>query len=175
MKQWKNLTDGSIHNFLICSMDITGFGALLKTKTAQEILSLMKDVTLIISEQVERAGGLVIKYIGDAALVIFDEADVDGGVRCVTGCDKALLDMFRKKDLPNRISTVMHFGEAVIGRLPPFSDWDIFGKDVNLVFVLENKGARGRLMITPQVFRKLAPETRKMFHKFKPPVVYYRE
>jgi class 3 adenylate cyclase len=175
MKQWENIKDGSIRNFLMCTVDITGFGAFMKNRPAADTLSLMKDVAALVTGHVASCGGLVVKYLGDEALVIFPEESVDTGVRCIMELEKALLDYFGKKDLANRISTAMHFGEAAMGKLPPFDTWDIYGRDVNLLFLLENRNAKGRTLITPQVFRKLPPETRKLFHKFTPPVVYFRE
>jgi hypothetical protein len=46
------------------------------------------------------------------------------------------------------------------------------GEAVNIASMLGRGEHRGRLVISPQVFRKLSPETRKSFRKFTPPIVY---
>lgn len=45
---------------------------------------------------------------------------------------------------------------------------DVFGETVNIAAMLKANG----IAITPQVFRKLEPETRKLFKKHTPPVTY---
>jgi len=45
---------------------------------------------------------------------------------------------------------------------------DVLGATVNTMFMLKTTG----FAMTPEAFRKLAPETRKLFKKHTPPVVY---
>jgi hypothetical protein len=53
----------------------------------------------------------------------------------------------------------------------------IFG--ANIAALMPRSGPsnryKGRFIITPQVLRKLKPETRKLVHKFTSPVVYILE
>ncbi|MBN1411313.1 MAG: adenylate/guanylate cyclase domain-containing protein [Spirochaetales bacterium] len=172
MTQWKTLQDGTVHRFLIGVADITGFAAFMKSRTLQETYRFMKDIASLVSAHITKHNGLIISYIGDAVLFLFSEDDVDTGVKAVHELNGLMLDYFQKNGLTNRVTFSLHFGEAVVGKLPPFDTWDIYGEDVNLLFLLEKSQYKGRIILSPQVFRKLSPETRKLFHKFTPPVVY---
>jgi hypothetical protein len=45
---------------------------------------------------------------------------------------------------------------------------DVLGSTVNTLFLLKVSG----FALTPEAFRKLTPETRKLFKKHTPPVFY---
>jgi hypothetical protein len=51
----------------------------------------------------------------------------------------------------------------------------VVGDSVNIAATLDRGRNQGKFIISPQVFRKLRPETRKYFHKFTPPVIYISE
>jgi hypothetical protein len=63
-----------------------------------------------------------------------------------------------------------HFGPICVGLIGIRADKrvDILGSTVNVMFMLKTAG----FALTPEVFRKLNPETRKLFKKHTPPVVY---
>lgn len=64
----------------------------------------------------------------------------------------------------------VHFGPVMAGPIGTRTDkrLDVFGETVNIAATLK----AGGIAITPQVFRKLAPETRKLFKKHTPPITY---
>ena len=64
----------------------------------------------------------------------------------------------------------IHFGPMCSGLLGTRDDkrLDIIGSTVNTMFMLKSTG----FAMTPEAFRKLGPETRKLFKKHTPPVVY---
>ena len=41
-----------------------------------------------------------------------------------------------------------------------------------IAFTMDRRTHRGRLLISPQAFRRLAPQMRTCFHRHTPPVVY---
>jgi class 3 adenylate cyclase len=66
----------------------------------------------------------------------------------------------------------VHFGETAIGPFGGSTELDVMGDSINVAARLGRGEHRGRFIISPQAFRKLKPETRKVFHKHTPPVVY---
>ena len=121
-----------------------------------------------VGDIVEGAGGTVVKFIGDAALIVFSDADA------------GLLALLRLKEegdawLRGQNSTChhyikAHFGPVTVGPVGTRSAkrFDVFGETVNTCAMLKANG----VAITPQAFRSLAPETRKRFKKHTPPVTY---
>ena len=63
-----------------------------------------------------------------------------------------------------------HFGPVFGGMVGTrrVKQFDFFGETVNIAATLRSNG----FAITPQVFRKLDPDTRKQFKKHTPPITY---
>ena len=57
----------------------------------------------------------------------------------------------------------------------PYNSIDAFGESINTTFIMNGRPFKARFNISPQLFRKLDKDTRKIFHKFTPPVVYIAE
>ena len=76
----------------------------------------------------------------------------------------------RERGLKSVVIVKLHFGSVACGYVgaPSQKHFDIYGRTVNTAARLESKG----FAISPQVFRKLGPETRKLFKKHTPPVTY---
>ncbi len=117
--------------------------------------------------------------MGDAGLIIFPDELIDSGVRALIELQKKLHDYIDSENLHNRVTMSMHYGEITLGKLEPIERPDCYGNAVNIAALMPQSGPsnryKGRFIITPQVFRKLKPETRKLVHKFTPPVVYILE
>ena len=175
MKDFQDIADGQKVEALICFTDMTGFAQAAKTLGTEAAVEMLRGLAIMMDDHLKPTPGWIVKYIGDASLIVFPDEWVDRGVSALlelkNACDAYLSD----RDLPNRITFAMHFGEIMVVRLPPVEGLDIMGDAVNTTARLEGGRSKGRFVISPQVFRKLQPATRKRFHKFTPPVVYYGE
>ena len=175
MQNFTTIKDGHKISALICMTDITGFARLSRSEDMETVYTILKDIAVISSKKIEETPGKIIKYIGDAALIIFPDGFVDEGVRVLLDFNAELEGYFKHKGYSNKVTFSLHFGEVILGRLPPFDSLDVFGDTVAIAFMLDRGAHSGRFVISPQVFRKLKPETRKRFHKFTQPVVYLAE
>ena len=129
----------------------------------------------IADQVIEPTSGQIIKYIGDAILIAFPEDDADAGVDTMMELQRRLHAEFEQLDLPTRVSMGLHVGEVVVGRMKPIDTPDIFGEAVDRAVTIDRRQHRGRVVISPETFRRLAAATRKAFHKFTPPMVYVAE
>ena len=175
MESFSSLADGQTMSALICFTDVTGFTHLVKSQGSDGVVEILRDLTTMIDEHLQPTPGWIVKYIGDASLIAFPDGCVDEGVRSLLELKSKCDAYFEGRGLPNRITFAMHFGEVMVVRLPPVKGLDILGDAVNTAAMLEQGRSKGRFAISPQVFRKLDGPTRKSFHKFTPPVVYYAE
>jgi len=165
--------NGQIISALICMYDLSGFARFSRSVDMKTMYCLLRDVAAITSDNIQHTSGTIIKYIGDAALILFPEESVDEGVRILLVLKQELENHLKKMNYITRnITFSLHFGEVIMGKLRPFDYMDVFGNTVNTAFLLDRGNYRGKFVISPQVFRKLKPETRKKFHKFTPPIVY---
>lgn len=136
--------------------------------------ALMNGMADLVKGIVSKSGGYVVKFIGDAWLMIYPDDSVDRGILGIIEMKAAVEKYLQQNGFSNKLRTTAHFGEVAVG---PFAGQalDVFGANVNTAATLEKSDRRGQLIISPQAFRKLAPSTRKLFHKHTPPVVYIAE
>jgi class 3 adenylate cyclase len=175
MNTFEDLSDGQKIDLLVGFYDINRFTAISKTQTPETVVSLLKGVGQITTEHIPASGGLIVKYIGDACLFAYPDELVDQAMRTLLELKTELERFFEEKGFGNTLTFSLHFGEVVALKIPPFDTWDIGGHAINIVWSLDRGPYRGQFVITPQVFRKLAPATRKLFHKHTPPIVYLSE
>jgi hypothetical protein len=111
-----------------------------------------------------------MKFMGDAALMLFPETAVDAGVRALLALQIEGDQFWAKKGVATHHHIRAHFGSICLGKIGMRDEKrdDILGATVNTLFLLKTSG----FAITPEVFRKLDPETRKLFKKHTPPVTY---
>jgi class 3 adenylate cyclase len=124
--------------------DVVGFSTLSEAVKPEEIVSLMNGYLTSMSEAIERAGGFVDKYVGDAIVAIFGAPvrSADHAIEAVA----AALDCQRRLEAFNRdhASPIQHriglnTGEALIGNIGSRRrfNYTAFGDNVNLASRLE--------------------------------------
>ena len=165
-------------NLLISFMDILGFMKFTKKmQDPTEVFDLLNGWAAAIVAEVEPAGGKVIKFIGDSCLSIFTEDKVDAGIQALLTAKRKGEDYLQGKGFATKIRATAHFGEVAIGEFGSgqCKGLDVLGDSVNIAATLDGGDRRGRLILSPQAFRKLEATSRKGFHKYTPPVVYVAE
>ncbi len=115
-------------------------------------------------------GGRVIKFMGDTALMLFDESAVDTAVRSLLTVQTEGDRYLAGRNFPCRHRIRVHFGQIHFGPIGTRQDKrdDVLGPAVNTLFLLKG----GNFVMTSEVFRKLEPATRKLFKKHTPPITY---
>jgi len=162
-------------NLLISFIDITS----TSQKLADSILlfELINSFAHAIIETMHNTSGRIIKFVGDTCLIIFPEDSVDEGVLTIKSIKERCDKLFIQKGIPAKLSINIHFGEVAIGQIGygEYQSIDIFGDAVSITSKLPRGEHSGKLIISPQTFRKLSPTTRKYFHKYTPPILYIAE
>ena len=157
-------------NLLAAFFDLTYYNRYAKTISALETFDLFSRYFEFVGGIMDVAGGRVVKFIGDAGLIVFPEAGVNAGV-------VALLELKSRGDawlaarrVPCRNIVKAHIGPVACGFLgtPTEKRFDVYGMTVNTAAALKSNG----FAVSPQVFRRLDPEVRKRFKKHTPPVTY---
>jgi class 3 adenylate cyclase len=157
-------------NLLVAFFDLTRFTHFSQNHSVQEVFDTVSDYYEFVGDIIEDSGGQVVKFMGDAALIVYPETHVNEGVLAL----KALKDQgdvwLADRNVPSRNIVKIHFGPVIGGPAGTRTDkrFEVFGQTVNIAALLKSNG----LAMTPQVFRKLNPATRKLFKKHTPPVTY---
>ena len=164
-------------NLLICFYDLSRFADIAKKFDGLEGFDVLNGMAVTVIRSIKKTRGRVIKFIGDAGLIVFPEDSVDEGVLALLKLRDEIIEYFKTRGVNVKLHVGVHFGEVVIGPFgeDPNRSIDVGGDSVNRASMLAGRDYRDKFVISPQAFRKLKPETRKMFHKFTPPVVYIAE
>jgi len=157
-------------NLLVAFSDLTNFAKISRKVDQTEIFEYLSKIYGIIGEIIESSNGQVIKFIGDAALITFEENDIDAGIITLRNL-KTEIDSYNKKiNYESQLIIKAHFGQVVSGMIGTKNkkSHDILGNTVNIAASLPSNG----YAISVETFRKLKSETRKLFKKHTPPITY---
>jgi adenylate cyclase len=156
------------HSLVIAFLDLKGFAAQSARVDDRELADRIDGYYQRVSERVRDAGGYVVKFIGDGALVVFRRDDADAAVQAFLDLKAELDDWLEKIGWDCRLTIKIHVGDVVVG---PFNGTlDVIGREVNAAAMLDSTG----VALSVPAFRALGPELRTHFRKHTPPVTYIR-
>ena len=155
---------------LVAFSDLTGYARLASKKSDEEVFALLSDYYEFVGDIIATASGQIIKFMGDGVLMLFPETSVDAGVQALLNLQSEGDRFLSERGIGCHHHLRAHFGPVCLGPIGTRTDKrpDILGSTVNTMFMLKASG----FAITPDAFRKLKPETRRLFKKHTPPVIY---
>ena len=167
-------THVTVNNHLIAVYDIENFVQLAKKLTHTESFTLLNKLQIFIIDTLTPFQPVLIKNVGDANLMVLPDEHLDEKLLALLKLKTDMETFLHDRGFNHRAAFSAHYGEIAVGPFgrEPFASTDAFGDAINVTFLMNGKPFRGRFSITPQLFRKLKPDTRKKFHKFTPPVSY---
>jgi len=121
--------------------DVRGFTALSETLPPEEVTTIMNKALTIQSEAVQKYGGMVDKYIGDAMMAIFNAPmNLLHHENIAVECAKEIQENIIKADIGVEIGVGVNTGEAVIGNMGSDTrfDYSAIGDAVNTAARLES-------------------------------------
>ena len=155
-------------NVLVALCDCTRFMQSVKGRSSAELFADLNDLYVLIDDVVQAAGGLVIKFMGDAALVVFPEGLADQGIMALLDLKSQVDRWLQDRPLGHSLQVNAHFGEVTIGPMGRAGLLDVIGETVNIAARLGSHS----FGLSQQAFRCLTAEHRQQFHKFTPPILY---
>lgn len=163
---------------LVFFTDLTNFYRTTKHMEIEQVADLLTTFAEITNRTVTSGEGHVIDYMGDSALGYFPADGADNGVRKLMEMKHEVEQWLKTDGFKMKLRIGAHYGSFMVIYLPPFTTPDILGETANIAVRLGSGGQKshqGRLILSAAAFRKLAPDTRKSFHKFTEPIVYLAE
>jgi adenylate cyclase len=146
---------------LIVFVELTNFRAEVLGIDDLSLAGLLGSYYELVARTVSAAGGTVVKFIGDGALLVFPETSVDVGVRTLLRL-RTVVDVFMtESECDCRLAAKVHFGVAVTGAFGPADDkrFDVLGSAVIAAAMLPS----GRIALSSQAFDKLSHTLRTDF------------
>lgn len=165
---------------ILCS-DIRSFTSITEKYPAGEVVNMLNDYFTIMSECIEKNGGIIDKLIGDAIQAVFYDHECEN---CSLSAVKAAKEMrsalklFNKERQNNNLFTIENgigicTGTIVCGRVGSESgklDATIIGSLVNLAANLESlskQGKHSRIIIDEETVSRLGPHIKTARQKIK--------
>lgn len=165
MQGWDSFRDGDISKALICFTDINHFVKTTQIMPLPKVAALLKDVAEITSKYAADADGKIIKYIGDASLMIFHEESIDTSIEMMRSLKEELDKYLGRYDAAMTVTFSLSYGEIIFAKLIPFKTMDLFGDAVNQAALLNSPKHRGLFVISEAVRQRANEKTRALFHE----------
>lgn len=158
--------------FLIVFTDLTRFSAQMLRVEDPEMAEALDTLYERTAAAVHAAGGTLVKFIGDAALIVFPEEAVDAAVHMLLELKPDVDGVMSARGWECRLAVKVHYGEVVAGEFGAAGSkrFDVIGRAVNTTAMLPSEG----VTLSAEAFRKLSPELRQRFKKHTPPITYIR-
>jgi class 3 adenylate cyclase len=159
-------------SLLVAFIDLTRFKAQVQSSGDTDVADTLDAYYELVAQAVSAAGGTLVKFIGDAALIVFAEDRVDAGVAMLLELKDGVDEWMAARHWECRLNVKAHYGPVVAGPMGARGDkrFDVIGRTVNTAAILQSQG----VTLSAEAFRQLSPELRRRFKKHTPPITYIR-
>ncbi|MBI5936710.1 MAG: GAF domain-containing protein [Betaproteobacteria bacterium] len=163
-----DLLGGQSVSATVLFSDIRGFTTITEKLGAQGTVSLLNEYFTLMMDCLQREGGMLDKYIGDAIMASFgilgdSESDEDRAVRCAIDMIRTLhgwnAQRAGQEKLPVNIGVGINTDTVVSGNIgsPKRMDFTVIGDGVNLASRLESacKEYGAQILVSETTFKSL--------------------
>jgi class 3 adenylate cyclase len=155
-------------SLLIVFADITRFTVNARATPNPALAELMHAYYERASDLVGAAGGRIVKFMGDAFLAVWAEADARAGAASLQGIKRDVDAHWASLGWDSRLVMKAHYGRVVAGPFGADGRFDVIGSEVNIAATLPAR----TIALSPEAFRCLSEDKRKTWKKHTPQVVY---
>lgn len=155
---------GRRKHIAVLFVDIRGFTPLSENLSPEQVVDILNSYLTIIADAVANNGGTLDKFIGDAAMAVFNSpSDLDDYVfRAVCTAwdilsdgESLKMECIKKYGVEVEFGIGVHCGDAVIGNIGSQNrmEYTAIGDTVNTTSRLEGVAKPGQILITREVAR----------------------
>jgi adenylate cyclase len=158
-----------VRELVIAFLDLSFFTKDASTREELAIAEIIDDYYERVGAHVAAAGGVVVKFIGDGALLTFPVERADDALTQLLELRQEVDQWLASRSWASRLIVKMHAGPVVAGDfgVRDSKRFDVLGNTVNVAARLPRP-----FHLSPQVFRLLSPEMRRRMKKHTPPITY---
>jgi len=132
------VSEPTTRRVVVAVADIAGFLKAVEHRSDLEAFRMLDEFCELVGEVVTSAGGTVVKFIGDAALIAFPEEDARQAVAALRELASRAQTSWSTFDATCAVRIKAHLGPVVCGPLGTAQDkrFDIIGNTVNELFMM---------------------------------------
>ncbi len=146
---------------LLAFIDLSRFSKESLQRDDEQVAETIDAYYGLVAREIAGAGGRVVKYIGDAALIVFPEADADSGVRALLRLKSSVEAMLATQGWASRLGAKVHVGSAIAGEFGPPGDarYDVIGRAVNETAMM---ATTDRIVLSDAALGRVSADTRRL-------------
>ncbi len=166
MSKLLSLPDHTHTSVLVSFVDLSRFVMASQRLSPEALAAMLDEFYERIANTITGDGGVVVKYIGDAALIVFDDDLIDDGVSALLELKKEIDAWLKGQGLACELVVQVHFGPVVAGPFGAAGNkrFDVVGPTVNATATMTSRD----FALTDQAFKKLSEELKKSFTRHPP-------
>ena len=163
-------SDYSTETLGVAFFDLSRISEWSSSHEDQPVAAFLQHFYVLAANVLEPAGGRLVKFMGDAGMVVFPAERSEEMILALCEFSSAAREDARSVGLDAYCNTNIHVGEVITGTFGPpgLERFDVIGKAVNVAARLGRRG----VIISPQAFRTLSEDARKRFQKITRPITY---
>jgi class 3 adenylate cyclase len=127
---------------VVAAIQVAGFCRACEVKSASEVFDTLGRYYEVIGGITETHHGRVVKFMGDAALVVFPHNQAGEAVQALKDISSETAPLWREFDARCALQVTAHAGPVLCGPLGTKTDkrFDVIGKTVNELFRMSPAG-----------------------------------
>ena len=156
---------GDLKLITILFLDIRGFTPLSEKLTPPELVDTLNTMFNMITETTLRNEGTIDKFIGDAAMILFnaplnvaehERMAVKTAYEIQQGMKKIRDEILEKYGCEVNVGIGIHTGNVVVGNIGSYLrvDYTAIGDNVNIAARIESQTKKGQVHVSEQVYEK---------------------
>jgi adenylate cyclase len=136
---YDNITRPTEYSMVLVLADISGFSKTGRALNGRETFDMLNEFYELVGNVVENAGGKVVKFIGDAAFIVFPAAQAPEAVVALEHLQDLAQTIWAHHDGVCEIRIIAHAGTVTCGPAGTAGNkqFDVFGPPVNELFLME--------------------------------------
>jgi len=159
-------------DLVIVFLDLSTFTLDARCTDDARLAEFVSDYYERVGRHASLAGGAVVKFIGDGALLVFSPARADDAIAALFALKHEVDAWLGREGWGSRLVVKVHSGTVIAGSFGGHGAgqdrFDVIGSEVNVAARLPTRS----FAISPQAFRLLSPTGRRRFKKHTPPITY---
>jgi len=156
---------GDLKHITILFLDIRGFTPLSEKLSPPELVDTLNTMFNMITETTLRNSGTIDKFIGDAAMILFnapleveehERMAVKTAYEIQQGMIRIREEILDKYQCEVNVGIGIHSGNVVVGNIGSYLrvDYTAIGDNVNIAARIESQTEKGQVHVSEQVYEK---------------------
>ena len=138
---YDDITQPTECEVVVATADIAGFAKACRNRPEQDAFKMLDEFYELVGHVVHRAGGKLVKFMGDAALMIFPADKAPEAIVALRDLQTRAQGIWADFHTTCHVRIAAHVGSVICGPLGAAGDkrFDVIGSIVNELFLMRHQ------------------------------------